>query len=99
RSSRRQVKENWSQTRTLSTLGQLPAKTETERPPLEMLLSVCVSSWFSKALVWERLYHPGHVTDCREVDGAWRPDGVARDLPTCGEAVAKLTRSKRAVVQ
>ena len=37
------------------------------------------------------------LTDCGEGDGAG--GGAVRDLPICGEAVANLTRTRKAVVQ
>ena len=44
----------------------------------------------SSTIVWR-------VTDCGEGDGAG--GGAVRDLPMCGEVVANLTRTKKAVVE
>ena len=54
------------------------------------------ADWF-KGLVGESATVVWHVTDCGEGDG--RRGGAVRDLPMCGEAVANLTPTKKAVVQ
>lgn len=52
--------------------------------------------WFA-TLVGTQSTITWRVTDCGEGDGAG--NGAVRDLPMCGEGVANLRRTKKAVVQ